>query len=68
MTETTSIIDSKIDQLIEKYYYLLDEIDKYHSKLDQEKEILTNLHLIQHDINNLDYNTTLKEHKNKLKQ
>jgi len=67
MTKTTSIIESKINQLIEKYYYLLNEIDKYHSQLDQEKKILINLYLIQHNINDLNYNTTLKEYKNQLK-
>ena len=67
MTETTSIIESKINQLIEKYYYLLNEINKYHSQLDQEKKILINLCLIQHDINDSNYNTILKEHKNQLK-
>jgi len=67
MTKTTSIIESKIDQLIEKYYYLLNEINKYYSQLDQEKEILMSLYLIKHDINDSNYNTILKEYNNQLK-
>jgi DNA-binding MarR family transcriptional regulator len=68
MSETTSKIDLQIDHLIDKYHHLLDEINKYHSLLDGEEEILANLHLIQHNINDLNYNANLKEHNNKLKQ
>jgi hypothetical protein len=68
MSDTSSKIESKIERLIETYTYLSDELEEFHTRVDQENKLLTQLYLVQIDITDPQYDLNITKHNKKLKQ